>query len=238
MKIGLNLTGVSYNEGSTNERYRNYLDSLGGFTNNIIRPLIEDGHDLSTYIFTYDSIKKDDILKSYPNIKKSTFVEENYNRFMANINLPPERFSIQQLTYINSLNQLLDKDLDIVISTRFDMCFLKNPFKIYNYDFTKCNFLWREPDYHHLPLVNDTFIVFPHSMVQTMIDCIVEMQIAPPAGVCIGLHNFYIPLVNRVGKEGVQWLDERFVGAFNDSRTPHANELYEVLRSVDYGKKI
>ena len=237
MKIGLNLTGVSYNDGSIVERYRNYVDSLEGFTNNIITPLIEDGHDLSTYIFTYDSIKKNDILKAYPNIKKSTFVEENYNKFMGNIDLPTDLFKMQALTYINSLNQLIGEDLDVVVSTRFDMFFLKNPFKIYNYDFTKCNFLWREPEYHDLPIVNDTFIVFPHSMVQTMIDCIIEMKIAPPRGVNVGLHNFYIPLVNRVGKEQVQWLDDRFIGGLNDSRTPYANDLYKVLRSDDYGKK-
>jgi hypothetical protein len=233
MKIGINLRGVSYSTGNTADgRHRNYADSLEGFTNNIITPFIEEGHDVSTYIFTYNSIKNDDILKAYPNIKKSTFVDENYNKFIGNINLPPELFKIQALTAINSLHQLLGEDLDVVIMTRFDICFLKNPFKVYNFDFTKCNFLWREPEYHDFPIVNDNFIVFPHSMVQTMIDCIIEMELSPPRGVSIGLHNFYIPLANRVGKEGVQWLDDRFVGAFNDRRTPHANDLFTLLRSL------
>jgi len=233
MKIGLNLRGVSYSCGNTSDgRYRNYEDSLEGFTTNIITPFLEGGHDLSTYIFTYENIKKDDILKAYPNIKKATFVEENYNKFFANINLPPELFKIQALTAINSLNQLLGEDLDIVIMTRFDISFHKNPFKVYNFDFTKCNFLWREPEYHDFPIVNDNFIVFPHSMVQTMIDCIIEMELSPPRGVSIGLHNFYIPLVNRVGTERVQWVDDRFVGAYNDIRTPHANDLFTLFRSL------
>jgi len=230
MKIGINLTGVSYNDGSRGGRYRNYLDALDTFTNNIITPLIEAGNDVSTYIFTYDSIKKDEIIKSYPNVKKHSFVHEDYNTLTGGEKISAE-FKIQAITYINSLQQLLDEDLDVIVSTRFDIYFLKNPFQVYNYDFSKCNFLWREPEYHDFPIVNDTFIVFPHSMVQIMIDCIIEMEVSPPRGVNVGLHNFYIPLVDRVGEKQVQWLDDRFVGGLNDRRTPHANDLYKLVRA-------
>jgi hypothetical protein len=230
MKIGLNLTGVSFNDGTNGGRYRNYLDSLNSFTNNVINPLINIGNELSTYIFTYDSIEKDNILKSYPNIKKYTFVSEDYNIFDGGTIVSPQ-FKIQSVTYINSLQQLIGEDLDIVVSTRFDISFLKNPFEVYQYNFAKCNFLWREPEYHDFPLVNDTFIVFPHNMIETMIDCIVEMETSPPRGLNIGMHNFYIPLVNRVGKDKVQWLDDRFIGSLNDHRTPYANDLYKIIRS-------
>lgn len=229
MKIGINLVGVSYNDGLNGGRYRNYEDSIDGFTKNIIEPLIQNGHDLFFYLFTYDSIKKDDIIKSYPNIKKYNFAESEYNQLIGAHKISTE-FKIQSITYINSLQQLIGEDLDIVISTRFDMCFLKNPFEIYTYDFSKFNFLWREPEYHNLPLLNDTFIVFPHSMVESLIESIIEMEVNPPMGVNIGMHNIYIPLVNRIGKDKIQWLDDRFVGAINDHRTNDFNDLYKVIR--------
>jgi len=28
----------------------------------------------------------------------------------------------------------------------------------------------------------------------------------------------------------VQWLDDRFIGSLNDSRTPYANDLYKIIR--------
>ena len=65
---------------------------------------------------------------------------------------------LMSATYLNSLMEVVNKgeDLDLVISTRFDINFFKNPFKEYQYDFNKCNFLWREPEYLELPIVNDT----------------------------------------------------------------------------------
>ena len=57
MRIGINLVGVSYNDGSIG-RYRNYEDALDGFMTNIVNPLKEEGHDIFFYLFTYDSVKK------------------------------------------------------------------------------------------------------------------------------------------------------------------------------------
>ena len=101
--------------------------------------------------------------------------------------------------------------------------FFKNPFKEYPYDFTKCNFLWREPEFTHLPIVNDTFIVFPHSMTQNLIDAIIEMEINPPHGVGVAMHNLYLPMVNQVGEDGVQWVCDEFINVIN-------NDLYKLMR--------
>jgi hypothetical protein len=57
MKIGINLVGVSYNDGNVG-RYRNYEDALEGFMNNIVNPLKEEGHEISFYLFTYDIFHK------------------------------------------------------------------------------------------------------------------------------------------------------------------------------------
>ena len=201
MKIGINLVGVSYNDGTIG-RYRNYEDALEGFMNNIINPLKQEGHEIHFYLFTYDSTKKEDIIKTY-NPTKSTFLDPNYNKFGGGDKLENGMKTISA-TYINSLFQLENEDLDLIISTRFDISFNKNPFKEYKYDFNKCNYLWREPEFTHVPIVSDTFIVFPHSMTKNLIDAIIEMETNPPNGVGVAMHNIYIPMCNQVGKDNVK----------------------------------
>jgi hypothetical protein len=61
MKIGINLVGVSYNDGTIG-RYRNFEDALDGFMKNIVNPLKEEGHEVYFYLFSYDSDKKNEIL--------------------------------------------------------------------------------------------------------------------------------------------------------------------------------
>jgi len=103
MRIGINLVGVSYNDGSIG-RYRNYEDALDGFMTNIVNPLKEEGHDIFFYLFTYDSVKKEDILKTY-NPVKSTFLDPNYNK-MGGGDRIENQMKIISLTYINALNEL------------------------------------------------------------------------------------------------------------------------------------
>lgn len=228
MKIGINLVGVSYNDGKNN-RYRNYKDALDGFYKFIVEPLRNQNHEVYFYLFTYDSVEKENILKSYSPIIKSTFLPTNYNG-MGGGEKVDGKFKVMSLTYINSLQQLLNENLDVVISTRYDINFFKNPFEEYSYDFNKCSFLWREPEFKELPIINDTFIVYPHHMTQNLIDSIIHMETNPPFGVNIGLHNIYLPMIKQVGKENVVWVDDRFVGAENDPRTQHVNKLYKLMR--------
>ena len=220
MKIGINLVGVSYNDGRVG-RYRNYEDAIDGFMSNVVNPLKEEGHEISFYLFTYDSPKKENIVKIY-NPKKSTFLDPNYNKLGGGDKLENGMKTISA-TYINSLYELENEDLDLVISTRFDISFNKNPFKEYEYDLNKCNYLWREPEFTHVPIVSDTFIVFPHSMTKNLIDAIIEMETNPPHGVGVAMHNIYIPMCNQVGKDNVKIV-------CNEFKKSHTNDLYTLTR--------
>ena len=137
MRIGINLVGVSYNDGTIG-RYRNYEDALEGFMTNVVNSLKEEGHDIFFYLFTYDSPKKEDILRTYTPIK-STFLDPNYNK-MGGGDVIENQMKIISLTYINALNELIGEDLDLIISTRFDISFNINPFKEFNFEFDKFNF--------------------------------------------------------------------------------------------------
>ena len=221
MKIGINLVGVSYNDGKVG-RYRNYKDAIDSLYENVVNPLKEEGHEIYFYIFSYDSEKAENVLSDYQPIKKVKLLESYYKKYEGSYKVNSE-IKIMSAMYLHSLEALLDEDLDVVISSRFDINFFRNPFKEYQYDFTKCNFLWREPEFEHLPIVNDTFIVFPHSMTKNLINAIFELELNPPHGVNVGLHNIYLPMVNQVGKENVQWLDDEF-------KTIQTNTLYKVTR--------
>jgi hypothetical protein len=221
MKIGINLVGVSYNDGTVG-RYRNYKDAIGGFMDNVVNPLKEEGHNIQYYIFSYDNIKKNDILKAYEPVIKSEFIHSAYNTLGGGDKLS-NGFKAISAAYIDSLQQLKNEDLDLVISTRFDINFFKNPLKEYPYDFNKFNFLWREPLLHNLPLVNDTFVVFPYSMLDNVIESINQMELNPSHGINIAMHNWYLPLINLVGKENVQWVCDEFVNAID-------NNLYKLMR--------
>jgi hypothetical protein len=221
MKIGINLVGVSYNDGKSG-RYRDYKDALDGFMVNVINPLIQEGHEISYYLFTYNSVERDNILKTYTPVKKSTFLDENFNKAGGGDKLP-NNIKLISYSYIKSLEQLLDEDLDLIISTRYDISFNVNPFKEFNYDFNKCNYLWREPEFTHVPIVSDTFIVFPHKMTQNLINSIIEMETNPPHGVGIAMHNLYVPMVNQVGSDNVQWVCDEF-------HRSHTNPYFKLTR--------
>jgi len=220
MKIGINLVGVSYNDGIIG-RYRNYEDALEGFMSNLVNPLKEEGHEIFFYIFTYDSPKKDDIIKTY-NPVKSTFLDPNYNK-MGGGDVLENTMKIISVTYINSLNELIGEELDLIISTRFDISFLKNPFKEYPYDLKKCNYLWREPEFTHIPIVSDTFIVFPSKMIENLINAIIEMETNPPMGIGVAMHNIYVPMCNQVGIDNVKIV-------CNEYKRSDINELYKLTR--------
>ena len=74
-----------------------------------------------------------------------------------------------------------------------------------------------------LPIVNDTFIVFPHSNVRIVYNAI-EMETNPPHGVNVGNGNLYLPMVNQVGEDNVVWMDNEF-------KSGNSNSLYKLERT-------
>jgi len=218
MKIGINLVGVSFEDGSI-YRYRNYKDACDNFFKFVVNPLIEKNHEIKFYLYTYDSVENNNILETYKPIKKYKFVNGQNDRLENPFNLS----HIQKINYVNSLLNLMDEDLDVIISTRYDINFFKNPFEEYDFDFNKMNFLWREPEYMHLPIVNDTFVVFPYKMLKNVINSISTMETNPSLGVHVAMHNWYLPMIAEVGEGNVQWLDDEFVKGI-------PNKLYNLTR--------
>ena len=222
MKIGINLVGVSYNNAIEGGRLRNYEDAIENFYKYIVEPFRKKGDEVSFYLYSYENEKQDKIINDYNPCIKSQFVKQDYNKLGGGDKVS-EGYKVMSVSYLNSLEKLKNEDLDLVISTRYDIKFFKNPFEEYNFDFNKMNFLWREPEFMDLPIVNDTFLVFPYKMLDNVIQSVIEMEERPPRGVDAHMHNWYLPMVSQVGIDNVQWVDDDFKNAIE-------NNLYVLTR--------
>ena len=67
-------------------------------------------------MFTYNTDKKEDILKAYNPIKSTFIVDEsNYNNLTSGDRLP-NGIRMMTLTTVNALNELIDEDLSVIWS--------------------------------------------------------------------------------------------------------------------------
>jgi len=221
MKIGINLVGVSYNNGTG--RHRNYRDAITEFYKYIVNPLINQGHEIFFFVYSYENEKMNDIIKEYTPLVQATFIDPQFNN-RGGGEKTVNGMKVLAVNYMNSLKVIESHDyLDVIISTRFDIKFHKNPFEEYNFDFDKLNFLWREPEFMEYPIINDNFLVFPHKMTQKIIDSILLHETNPPRGLNLALHNLYLCSLETIGKENVQWVDDTF-------HTAKTNTLYTLTR--------
>jgi hypothetical protein len=111
MKIGLNIVGKSY---VPNER-RDWTVSIANIKKSII-DVYNPEHSVYVYMCTYETETTNQLIEQYKPVK-TTLLDFSSSE--------------QRLTYIKSLKELLNEDLDIIISTRFDIFFYK-PFRTTN----------------------------------------------------------------------------------------------------------
>jgi hypothetical protein len=209
MRVGINLVGVSYNDGK-HGRYRNYEDAIQSLKDKIEKPLTDEGHEVSYHITTYDSEKRFDILKAY-NPMSSEFLDSSLNVLGGGDLLWTGMKAISQ-TYLKSLHKLTEIPLDFVISTRFDILFNETP----KLDFDKFNFIFREPEYTHLPLVSDTFYAFPHYLTTGVMNAIHHMETNPPKGINIAMHNLYLPMIDELGEDNINIIYKEYYTSANN----------------------
>jgi hypothetical protein len=204
MRIGINLVGVSYNDGTIG-RYRNYEDALDKFEEHITNPLKSE-NEVNYYLASYNSDKVRDIVQTYKP-KKYTFHASILNHYGGGDK--DNGIKLMTQIYIESLQNLQTENIDFIISTRFDIAFNETP----TIDFNKFNFLFKEPVHTELPLMSDCFYAFPKSMLNDVINAITEMETNPFNGVNIGMHNLYRPLEQSIGKEKINVVYDDFMSS-------------------------
>jgi hypothetical protein len=153
MRIGVCLTGVSYDP-SRNKDWRNYVNNIK-----------DTFGEVDYFTTTYNSEFNDEIIKLY-NPKKFQFVE----------------YGTQRGTYIKSLKQIDNDDVDFLICTRFDIFFNKNINEL-NIDYEKFNFLFKEKgnwnrvvNNINVRFVTDNFFAFPIKYKEIFIKAIEGLE--------------------------------------------------------------
>jgi hypothetical protein len=201
MKIGLNIVGISYNK----ETKKDWKDS------NIKQTLIEclnQKYEVETYITTYMHNELLELIKHYDS-KITTIIKSDK--------------SAQILTYIKSLKQLVNEDLDVIISTRFDIFFNQN-FDELNFDFSKFNFLFKETGWwDNYKFTTDNFYIFPKEYLQNFIECIEELYKAPPRNNCTDMHGMYNFISKKISEDNIHFISDNHM-------ISNVNEFYKLTR--------
>jgi hypothetical protein len=164
-KIGIVLTGEIYNLNFRNNEAdkfktfvyrRNWKLSRDNITDSLINSF-KKNNDVKIYVTTYEGSEVDEVIEFYSPTK---------------VCMLPSEGSHQRTTYIKSMENLLDQDLDFIIAARFDL-FFEQPVINFNWDYNKMNFVSKETCGWDLELfVADTFFGFPKKYLQSFINSI------------------------------------------------------------------
>jgi len=205
MKIGVNLVGIY-----KGPRNRNFNITTESIFKNIINCW---GEKPKIYITTYHSDEDDELIQFYKPEKYQFLSFEDSN---------------QRSTYIKSLEQLKNEDLDFIISTRFDINFFKK-LSDFNIDFNKTNFLFKEsnqgqdftsdvlfcfPMKHLTPFINNLNFIFKNFSAKRRRNPSFNQH----------MHNMYYFLYKDIGKENINFMVD---GDFNSS----SNLFFELKRN-------
>lgn len=204
MKIGINLVGITYG-GVRNRDWKNTKDNL---MSNVINCWVDN--DVKIYITTYDNPTLDELREFYQPSKLTLLQFEG---------------SDQRTTYIKSLKELVNEDLDLIISTRFDIEFNK-PISEYEIDFEKVNFFFKEANgwWERHKFTNDALFILNKKYLNEFIDSVVEFDMNPyrPAN-HKDLHPTYRYIVEKIGEENTHFI-------LKSQHLTHRNPHYKLIR--------
>lgn len=174
MKIGLSTVGISHPTfGGLIRRCEKCRENTKEM---IIKPLLKLG-ELKTYITTYNHDYINEVMEFYKPTKHSVTSIEGSN---------------QLETYLTSLRLLLAEDIDLVVSTRFDILFKKQLSEI-PFNYKKFNTLFMEKGWEKHNFTCDNIFVFPHYMLETVISSLETWKVVKPYpfSSVYGLHGLW-----------------------------------------------
>jgi hypothetical protein len=189
MKIGICLIGISFNE--TAGIRRDFRLSSDNF-NQMIRIPYEIDNEVSVYVTTYHNRYEEQLLETYKP-KSNLFLD------MAN--------SHQRLTYIKGLELIENEDLDVIISTRYDIDF-KKIIKDLDLDYDKFNVLFKELNtWDNHKFIDDNLFIFPKKYLSAVKESILKAHNGPHSRFNF-LHNIYEPLAEIIGADNIKFMSE------------------------------
>lgn len=178
-KIGISFVGISYGFG------RDWQHCFHNHKQSIIDPYVQK-NNTKIYLTSYTTETTDCIIELYQPTKHS-FIDIGQRH--------------QVLTYIRSLEQLREQELDFVISTRFDIHFHKNILEI-NFHFDKFNALFKENGWwNSMHFTTDNIFAFPYSMLEDFISVLKHLHDNPSRTGMTDLHQVFYRMQCIVGED-------------------------------------
>lgn len=184
MKIGVNLVGISHKEPSVN-----WINTKYKIAKNFIN--CWQGHDVFVYNTTYGNPTIPELINFY---KPKKYTILSYHN------------SDQRLTYLFSLLQLLNEDIDLIVSSRFDIDFFRE-LTTYPIKLDKFNFLFKEEnhwDSHQF--VTDNLFIFPKKFLIHAIETVRKLYFEPYRDCCSDLHPMYRIIKEFIGDDNISFL--------------------------------
>lgn len=205
MKIAVLLTGLT--DTKAGQKGRDWRLSRDAVKEKVIDCFNE--HDVSVYLTTYNSPNLHEVIEFY-NPKRTLVL--------------PFEGSHQRVTYYQSLEQLINEDVDFIISTRFDVEFVAE-ISNYPYDWSKFNFLFREIDpwWTNYKFAGDVFYAFPKKFLSAFIDS-VQREHRAPFRIYNDLHAVYRHLEKCIGEQNINFL-------FDGTHNSNDNSFYKIVRT-------
>jgi hypothetical protein len=201
-KIGIALTGEIYNIPRPAARQRDWTLTKDNIKTNLIDSF-KKNNNVDVYIATYQDARVNDVINFYSPTKT--------------LLLSPEG-SHQRFTYIKSMENLLDQDLDFIIASRFDL-FFDHEVINFNWDYDKMNYISPEMmGWESLQFVADTLFGFPKKYLQSFINSIIN---SPEDS----MHDIYRHMVADITTENIHFLVSEKQWA------DHIPNMYRVVRS-------
>ena len=211
MKIAFLLRGISGGEGKR-INWTKCKDS--------IQKAITDlsvNNTVSVYLVTYIHPSNYDLAKFYNPVK---------------VFLLPLNGSTQRRTSIESIKYLANEDVDVIISTRFDIEFHLEVSE-FNFEWNKFNFLHKELTHWDRKFVSDLLFVFPKKYIPEFITAMELEDKNPERPDCDDLHPIYKHLVDKVDIHFIfeEYTQDRNLN-FSFTRYQNNKPIYTIHRRI------
>jgi hypothetical protein len=172
MKIGIIIRGISFGLGKADFR-----KCASNIETNLIKPLIEEGHEVSTYVCTYEHEHIEELKEIYK---------------PKSIEILPFEGSNQITTFIHSLNMINEEDIDFIFVTRFDLNYLNKVTESGIIDYKKVNFMYPPHDpWLDVEFVSDLVLWLPKQYIGEMIQASENLLLNPPRPTLLDMHGIY-----------------------------------------------
>lgn len=201
-KVGVILRGIA--SGNSTRHKKDWTFTKDNIKKNLIDPLVNP----SIYLTTYEHAVLPDVIEFYKP-KDVKIVDFNTSN--------------QIKTFLQSLEQIANEDLDFVFIARFDIEY-KKLITDFNINYDKFNFIFREqePYWSSNKYTSDTFFAFSKKFLEKVIEATKE-EIEKPDRSYGDIHALYKKLLPKIGEENINFM-------FEGNHPSDVNEFFEIKR--------